>query len=139
VTIKHVGAKRTGDSGERRRKKRFAIEQDVRYRILNGHQVAELGLGRTINISSGGVFFTSARSLPIGLSVELSINWPVLLGGSCPLKLLIQGCVIRSSNDETVLAVAQYEFRTQGLHPFQSSRNAEAWEADMARTLPATP
>jgi hypothetical protein len=103
-------------SGERgrRSKRRFQIEQDVRYKMLYGQQIAEAGVGRTINISSHGVWFTTETMLPPGLPVELSMNWPVLLNDSCAMKLMIFGCVIRSSERGAVVAVERYEFRTQG-------------------------
>jgi hypothetical protein len=68
-------------------------EQDVRYKMLYGQRVAETGSGKTANISSGGVCFTTDNMLSIGIPVELSMNWPVLLNQSCPLKLMIYGCV----------------------------------------------
>jgi len=35
--------------------------------------------------------------LTTGMPVEVSMNWPVLLNESCPMKLMIYGCVIRSN------------------------------------------
>jgi hypothetical protein len=101
-------------AGDRRVKRRFRIEQDVRYKMLYGQRVAETGLGKTTNISSGGVCFTTDNMLSIGIPVELSMNWPVLLNQSCPLKLMIYGCVVRSSNKGSAVAIERYEFRTQG-------------------------
>ena len=99
---------------ERRAKKRFRIEQDVRYKMLYGQRVAETGAGKTTNISSGGVCFTTDNMLSIGIPVELSMNWPVLLNQSCALKLMIYGCVIRSSEKGAAISIERYEFRTQG-------------------------
>ena len=65
--------------------------------MLYGQRIAETGTGKTINISSGGVWFTTESMLTIGMPVELSMNWPVLLNDSCPMKLMIYGCVIRSN------------------------------------------
>jgi hypothetical protein len=90
------------------------IEQEVRYKMLYGQRIAETGAGRTINISSGGVFFTTENVLTAGMPVELSMTWPVLLHDSCPMKLMIYGCVIRSSDRGSAVAIERYEFRTQG-------------------------
>lgn len=105
-----------GQSGkhERRTKKRFMIEQEVRYKMLYGQRIAETGSGKTINISSGGVLFTTENVLTAGMPVELSMTWPVLLHDSCPMKLMIYGCVIRSSDRGSAVAIERYEFRTQG-------------------------
>jgi hypothetical protein len=99
---------------ERRTKKRFHIEQEVRYKMLYGQRIAETGAGRTLNISSNGVFFTTENVLTAGMPVELSMNWPVLLHDSCPMKLMIYGCVIRTSDRGAAVAIERYEFRTQG-------------------------
>jgi c-di-GMP-binding flagellar brake protein YcgR len=99
---------------ERRSKRRFLIEQEVRYKMLYGQRIAETGTGRTINISSGGVFFTTENVLTAGMPVELSMTWPVLLHDSCPMKLMIYGCVIRSGERGAAVAIERYEFRTQG-------------------------
>lgn len=104
---------------ERRGKRRFHIEQDVRYRLLYGHRIAETGTGRTINISSSGVWITTQAQLNAGLPVELSINWPALLNDVCPMKLMIYGCVVRSTEREAAVAIERYEFRTQGNRTFQ--------------------
>lgn len=104
---------------ERRAKRRFRIEQEVRYRLLYGHRIAETGLGRTINISSGGVWMTTETVLSPGLPVELSISWPALLNDVCPMKLMIYGCVVRSNERGAAIAIERYEFRTQGARGLQ--------------------
>jgi len=103
---------------ERRSKKRFVIEQEVRYKMLYGQRIAETGVGRTINISSGGVWFTTENVLTAGMPVELSMSWPVLLHDSCPMKLMIYGCVIRSSTKGAAVAIERYEFRTTSSKTF---------------------
>lgn len=105
---------------ERRAKRRFQVEQDVRYKMLYGQRIAETGSGKTANISSGGVWFTTESMLTTGMPVEVSMNWPVLLNESCPMKLMIYGCVIRSNEKGAAVAIERYEFRTQG-RAFQPS------------------
>ena len=99
---------------ERRGKRRFRIEQDVRYRLLYGHRIAETGSGRTLNMSSSGVWISTQTQLSPGLPVELSISWPALLNDVCPMKLMIYGCVVRSTETGAAVAIERYEFRTQG-------------------------
>jgi hypothetical protein len=106
--------------GERRIKRRFQIDQEVRYKMLFGQRIAETGVGRTINISSGGVWFSTENMLTSGMPVELSMNWPVLLNDTCPMKLMIYGCVVRSNGKGAAVAIERYEFRTQG-RTFQST------------------
>ena len=99
---------------ERRLKRRFHIEQEVRYKMLYGQRIAETGTGKTQNISSSGVWFTTENLLTTGMPIELSITWPVLLNDSCPMKLMIYGCVVRSNDRGAAVAIERYEFRTQG-------------------------
>ena len=104
---------------ERRTKRRFEIDQEVRYKMLYGQRIAETGVGRTMNISSGGVWFSTENMLTSGMPVELSMSWPVLLNDSCPMKLMIYGCVVRSNEKGAAVAIERYEFRTQGSRSFQ--------------------
>ena len=104
----------TSSDRERRIKRRFQIEQEVRYKMLYGQRIAETGVGKTQNISSGGVWFSTENMLTTGMPVELSMNWPVLLNDSCPMKLMIYGCVVRSNERGAAVAIERYEFRTQG-------------------------
>ncbi len=99
---------------ERRNKRRFQIEQEVRYKMLYGQRIAETGNGKTMNISSGGVWFSTESMLTTGMPVELSMTWPVLLNDNCPMKLMIYGCVVRSNERGAAVAIERYEFRTQG-------------------------
>jgi ribosomal protein S8E len=109
---------------ERRTKRRFEIDQEVRYKMLYGQRIAETGVGRTMNISSGGVWFSTENMLTSGMPVELSMNWPVLLNDSCPMKLMIYGCVVRSNEKGAAVAIERYEFRTQGSRNFHGTGTA---------------
>jgi c-di-GMP-binding flagellar brake protein YcgR len=104
---------------ERRMKRRFEIGEEVRYKMLYGQRIAETGSGKTLNISSGGVWFSAENMLTVGMPIELSMNWPVLLNDSCPMKLMIYGCVVRSNEMGAAVTIERYEFRTQGSRAFQ--------------------
>jgi hypothetical protein len=112
----HTKEKTFGRPGERERrlKRRFHIDQEVRYKMLYGQRIAETGVGRTMNISSSGVWFTTESMLTAGMPVELSMGWPVLLNDVCPMKLMIYGCVVRSNERGAAVIIERYEFRTQG-------------------------
>jgi len=104
----------TNGERERRIKRRFRIAEDVRYKMLYGQRLAESGSGKTMNISSGGLCFTTEAMLASGMPIEISMTWPVLLNDSCPMKLMIYGCVVRSNDKSAAVAIERYEFRTQG-------------------------
>jgi hypothetical protein len=92
---------------------RFPIEREVRYRVQNRNTI-EVGAGKTLNMSSTGVLFTTERTLHPGERVELSVAWPAHLDNKCPLKLVMVGRVIRSLDNVAAITVERYEFRTQG-------------------------
>lgn len=99
---------------DRRHSDRFPIERGVRFRVLNKRGGEETGDGKTLNISSSGVLFTSEHMLLPGRRLELSISWPVQLNDLIPLKLVARGRVVRFEEGQAAIEIQQYEFRTQG-------------------------
>lgn len=104
---------RSAKENERRKKMRFVMEREIRYRVLNANRVMDAGTGKTLNISSGGVAFTTERTLGKGVFVELSISWPALIDDTCPMKLIAFGRIVRSTNGTAASTIQKYEFRTQ--------------------------
>ncbi len=102
------------DSPDRRAAVRFPIEQEVRYKVFSRTTI-EVGTGRTVNMSSNGVLFTTERMLVPGERLEVSVNWPAHLDNKCPLKLVTTGRVVRSDQGRAAIAIERYEFRTQGI------------------------
>jgi hypothetical protein len=98
---------------DRRHSDRFPIEREVRYRVMNKRSGEESGDGKTINISSSGVLFTSGHILLPGRRLELSISWPAQLNNKCALKLVARGRVVRFEEGRAAIEIQQYEFRTQ--------------------------
>jgi hypothetical protein len=98
---------------DRRHSDRFPIEREIRFRILNKRGGEETGDGKTLNISSSGVLFTSEHMLLPGRRLELSISWPVQLNDLVPLKLVARGRVVRFEEGQAAIEIQQYEFRTQ--------------------------
>ena len=99
---------------DRRHSDRFPFERDVRFRVLNKRGGDEAGEGRTLNISSSGVLFTSEHMLIPGRRLELDISWPVQLNNQVALKLVARGRVVRFEEGRAAIEIQQYEFRTQG-------------------------
>ena len=102
---------------DRRHSDRFPIEREVRYRVLNKRSSEETGDGKTINISSSGILFTSEHMLLPGRRMELAISWPAQLNNKTALKLVARGRVIRFEGGRAAIEIQQYEFRTQSSHP----------------------
>ena len=103
----------TKDKNDRRASDRFPLERDVRYRIMNRKAADELGAGKTLNMSSNGVLFTTDGFLIPGRRVELAISWPAQLNSKVALKLVARGRIVRSEDGVAAVEIQQYEFRTQ--------------------------
>jgi PilZ domain len=98
---------------DRRRRQRFPLSLDVRWRSL---ATEEEGEGQIINVSSAGILFTSRREFAIGEGLELSIHWPYKpdkMDSKLPLKLVALTRVVRCEGDRTAVSIEQYEFRLE--------------------------
>jgi hypothetical protein len=97
---------------ERRAKRRFVMEREIRYRVLEQDKIVAVGSGKTLNLSSNGAAFVTEDELPLGAFIEVSIAWPALLENRCPLQLIGFGRVLRCSGRTVACTLQQYEFRT---------------------------
>jgi c-di-GMP-binding flagellar brake protein YcgR len=107
------GGGKFGGTVERRGSSRYPVKEDVRYRILQSKAVQMNGSGRTLDMSSGGILFTTSERLQPGQVVEVAVNWPAELHGTCRLQLVVTGQVVRSDNNTAAVRVDRYEFRTR--------------------------
>lgn len=97
---------------DRRTADRFPIQREVHYKVLNKKSPDEAGLGRTINMSSTGILFTTDHMLLPGRRLELAISWPAQLNNQTPLRLVARGRVTRYEEGLAAIEIQQYEFRT---------------------------
>ena len=102
-----------GGTLERRSSGRFPLQEELRYRVINSRVDKAYGVGRTLDMSSSGIFFSTQSRLQAGRTVEVSVNWPARLDGSCPLKLVATGRVVRSEALRAAVKIERYEFRTR--------------------------
>jgi len=100
------------NASDRRTKLRFAINCELRYKLLENEKIIAKGQGETIDMSSGGVAFRTDVALSAGNYIELSISWPALLDDSCPMRLVVYGKVVRRSDELAACTVEKWEFRT---------------------------
>ena len=102
---------------ERRRHCRFPISAPAKYVLQGRHGTAVMS-----NIGRGGVFLKAQNPLPVGQQVELFLDWPAMLDGRCPLRLVIQGQALRISERGSAVSILRYEYRlrhkaAQAAHP----------------------
>ena len=100
--------------GDRRQDRRYRIHLDLRWKLIRRRRVLDSGVGKTVDLSSGGILFEPGRVLPVGLNVELAISWPVLLRNEAPMQLIVSGRIVRAAQNRTAVAMNQHEFRTSG-------------------------
>ncbi|HVN07313.1 MAG TPA: PilZ domain-containing protein [Bryobacteraceae bacterium] len=134
-----MGLENSGERVERRAKRRFVMEREIRYRVLDQDKIIAVGSGKTLNLSSNGVAFVTDRELPQGTFIEVSIAWPALLENRCPLQLIGFGRVLRSAGGTVAATLEQYEFRTlaravpEGAWSARSDQKLRRWAEAVAR------
>ena len=99
---------------DRRETSRFPVQEDVRYRVLHSRGFSASGAGKTLDMGSGGILFTTEERLPMGRQVEVAVDWPVRLNGACPLRFVAVGRVVRSEADKAAVQISRYAFKTRG-------------------------
>jgi hypothetical protein len=100
--------------GDRRLQRRYPLELDLEFRIMDGDEVVSTGAGKTGNISSGGVLFHAADGMPKGPNVELAVRWPAVLGNAPFLELRISGRMVRSDSNGVAMRMSRYHFEKLG-------------------------
>lgn len=112
------------EEAERRASTRFPIERPVSYKYARRRGWSEASLGKTLNISSTGILFSSQSPLIPGKRLEVSISWPVQLDGKCSLKLVAVGNVVRNAGNLVTAKIEKYDFHVQSAKksPFAPGR-----------------
>jgi len=110
---------------ERRSKIRYPVSLNVKYRTV-GRSNRISGVGRTLNMSSGGLLIAADQRTEVGAKIELNVEWPSLLDGAVPLQLVAVGRVVRCLESGFALSFTQYQFRTMS-RKLQSIPN-EGWD-----------
>src|SRR5262245_42533278 len=99
---------------DRRASDRLPIERPVRYKVLGEKKVTQVGRGKTLNMSGGGVLFTTESALSQGQRVELAVSWPAKLNDTLPLNLVLIGRVVHAKKTQAAISIERYEFKTRG-------------------------
>src|SRR5690242_9637116 len=106
-----MSIRRRAEPRSRRPPREFLIELELWYEWVCGTRIRAAGTGKTLSIGRYEILFTTQVSLPLRKRVRLRVNWPVMLGDTCLLKLEITGWVVRSEAGVTAAKIDRYEFR----------------------------
>ena len=100
---------------ERRKSMRYNIRMKLRFTVPHPNGGASVSrAGRSVDISSHGILFTSPQRLAAGQAIEGSIIWPVAQAGSIPMTLEFKGVVVRSTGARIAIEIARHEFLAKG-------------------------
>ena len=105
--------------------RRYPITLEVEYKLLSKGRVERMGVGKTLNVSTGGVLFEATDPFPTGSAIEVMMSWPFLLEGVCPLKLAIRGRVVRCDTQGVAIVTKHHEFRTAGARSAKIRQSSE--------------
>ena len=105
----------TDGRADQRAHRRYPISLILRYKLLSNGRVVRSGSGQTLNLSTGGAYFECVDPLPVAGTIELVLNWPFLLAGTCPLKLIMFGNIVRVKGKCVAFHTLRHEFRTAGV------------------------
>jgi PilZ domain len=97
---------------DRRSHRRYPVSVDIKYSLAvpSGH--VQVGRGRTINLSSGGVLFEAEVAIPVNASIELSISWPGLSDPQIQLELHATGKALRVGDSKVAVKFDRSIFGT---------------------------
>lgn len=99
---------------EQRHNRRYPIGLEIEYSLVSRGEIQHRGVGRTLNIGSGGLLFETPEPLPEQGLIRIAIRWPFLHESGCALKLVIHGRVVRSDSAGVAVTIHRHEFRTAG-------------------------
>src|SRR5688572_3525304 len=99
---------------ERRANHRYPVNVAVEYKVVLPTRGPVKGQGPVINMSSSGVLFHTAESLPRGVAIELYIAWPTKLNDTVALNLYVRGRTVRTNGVNTAIGISKSEFRLRG-------------------------
>src|SRR5690349_1348626 len=91
---------------DRRSRQRVPLRREMFFHRLDG---GEQGIGTTLNMSDKSLAFHSSAELPLGSTIEVSVNWPAEVGA--PLRMVARGRVVRSDRGLIACTIENSQFR----------------------------
>jgi len=121
----------------------FAIRGATQYPIILELQYTtrdrphRVGMGWTSLMSSRDVVFSTDRPMERGTKLEISISWPVLLGGQVPLKVVVDADVADCVDKSVTARIVKYQFRTRRIPVAKATAQTVAAAQAVAAPHPA--
>jgi PilZ domain len=96
---------------DRRSHRRYPVSVDLEYSLSSPDGYLQVGRGRTINLSSGGVLFEAEATVPENTTVDMSISWP-RSEHQVQFELHVTGKTVRAKDRQVAVKFDQCIFRT---------------------------
>jgi hypothetical protein len=97
-------------NSDRRVARRYPIRLRIKYSIVRRRRVLESGYGRTVNMSTGGLLIETHSRLPLGVGIQLFIDWPAAPRNGTALQLEVSGKTVRNDSNHTAISMTHREF-----------------------------
>jgi hypothetical protein len=96
---------------ERRTHHRYDLRMALHYRITQRSEPVIAGSGLTLDMSVNGISFRCRKPLPIGVHIEMSVDWPARFGDLYPIEMVATGFVVRSDHGRTAVRMTSHKLR----------------------------
>ena len=91
----------------------YPIPLQLRYKARSKQGPVQ-GFGQTRLLSSKEIIFAAGEGLEPGMTAEVALSWPFLLGGRVRLQLVLGVRIISSEDGMAEAQILAYDFRTAG-------------------------
>ena len=108
VKIYDSSASKKGNEKNRRANARYALNKVMEYRTVGSD--TDWRFGRAFNMSGRGILVEVPEHLPVGSSLEISMDWTGLYHGVEKMTLLLTGTVVRLDGSRTTLRITGHKF-----------------------------
>jgi hypothetical protein len=104
-------------ASDRRESRRYELHLPIHYHFSDKSGTSRSGSATTCDLSTTGLSFRTRKPLPVGIHIELVVDWPTRYGDIYPIDLLMTGFVVRSTSGRTGVRVASRRFRVASEQP----------------------
>ncbi|MGO9262478.1 MAG: PilZ domain-containing protein [Bryobacteraceae bacterium] len=98
-----------------RANRRYELRLALHYRVSVKGAAPRAGSGTTCDISTSGLSFRCRRILPVGVHIEILIDWPAKHREIDPIALQVTGFIVRSDGNRTAVRMTSRKFKL--VHP----------------------
>jgi len=103
------GQFRSKTDGKRTANRPYPVQVEANYLLRSGRRIVDKGRVQTVTVSQTELVLDSAKQLPPGLDIELTLQWPMPTDSSGRVAVRVKGRTARQANRTTV-QIGGYDF-----------------------------